>query len=87
MNNRAQARGSGAYVIGIVAIIAFLMGSLILSMVDPFMQGLMDSQLWSADTVEGQNALGWFAAAAGFAGAAILIAILIQVYIDTRQPV
>lgn len=80
-----MARNSAAWVVGIVAILAFLMGTLILSATDPIMQDLFDSSLWTSSTADGQNALNWQKAAWGFLSTAILIAILFMVLIETRQ--
>jgi len=79
-------RRSAAFVLGIIVIVGFIVGALILSVIDPFAQGLLDSQLWTAETTEGQNALGWYKNLYLFIPVALLTALLIQVWIDTRQP-
>jgi len=79
-------RRSAAWVIGIVIILAVIMGALILTATDPIMQRLFDSTLWSSTSTEGSNALSWQKAAWAFFPTAILLALLIQVWVDTRQP-
>lgn len=87
LNSRAQVRqSSAAWVVGVVVIIGFIIGAVILSTIDPFAQGLMNSQIWSADSVEGQNLLRWMAAAWAFIGGALILALLIQIQVDTRNP-
>lgn len=87
MDNRAQSTGSAAWVVAIVAILAFITGVLLLTAIDPVIQALFDSPQWTADTADGQNALDWAVRAWAALPASILVAILIQIWIDTRQPV
>jgi len=79
-------RGSAAFVLGIVIITGIIMGAFMLNVLDPFAQGLMNNPMWSANTVEGQNLLSWFTAAWAFVPVAILVALLLQIQIDTRNP-
>lgn len=78
---------SAAYIIGIVSITVGLIGTLLLTVVDPIMQTLFDSGLWSADTPEFSNLLVWQQDIWTYWAAFILFGIMIYVWIRTRQPV
>lgn len=79
-------KGSAAWAVVIVSIVAFIVGSLLLTATDPVMQALFDSSLWSASTSDGSNALAWQKRAWMALPAMILVALLVQIWIDTRQP-
>lgn len=81
-----MARDSAAYVVTIVCVVAFIVGTLLLTVLDPIAQNLFASPMWSADTADGQNLLVWMERAFAFFSTAILLAILMQIWIDTRQP-
>jgi uncharacterized integral membrane protein len=81
-----MARNSGAWMVAIVAIIAYIMGVLLLTAVDPVLQALFDSTLWSASTADGQAALNWQQRSWAIFPVAILVAILFEIFIVTRQP-
>lgn len=77
---------SAAYVIAIVSALAFIIGALVLTAVDPVMQALFASPSWSSSTRNGTDLLMWLSNAWAFVPASLLIAITIQIWIDTRQP-
>jgi len=79
-------RGSAAWIIAIVSALTFVVGAVLLTAVDPVMQAFFSSTIWSASTEDGTNALNWMKAAWAFIGPAILITILLEVWIKTRQP-
>lgn len=78
-------RRSAAWVITIVVVLSFIVGSMILTATDPVVQALFGSNLWGASTADGKNALSWMEKAWAFVGTAVLIALLVQVWVDTRQ--
>ena len=86
LDTRAQQTGSAAWILGILVIVGFIMGVLVLSMVDPFVQGLFDSQLWTSDTTEGTNLLNWGHAAWVTLPVIILISLLVTIWVETRNP-
>lgn len=78
-------RRSAAWVITIVVVLGFIVGALILTATDPVVQALFGSDLWSASTADGKNALTRMERAWAFFATAILIALLVQIWVDTRQ--
>lgn len=78
-------RGSAAWLTAIVATVMFVIGALLLSVVDPVMQTLFDSSLFTAETVIGTTFLGYLTDFWSFLAIAILIAILLTVWIGTRR--
>jgi len=77
---------SAPYTLAIVLVMAFVTGALILTAVDPVVQGLFGSQIWSANTAEGQNLLGWLESLWQFWPAALLLGFALIAWIKTRQP-
>lgn len=77
---------SAAWVLAIVAVLVFIIGALLLTVIDPVMQTLFDSSLWSSSTPYGTDALNWMQDLWAFFPVAILITILLLVWIRTRQP-
>jgi len=86
LTNRGQTKGSAAWVVAIVGVVTFIIGALLLTAVDPVMQSLFASNMWSSNTVEGTDLLRWMQSAWAFLPVAILMLILIEVWIETRQP-
>ncbi len=81
-----MARNSGAYIVAIIAALMFIVGALVLTVIDPVMQALFDSATWSSSTSTGTDLLSWQQTAWRFAAAAMLIAIIMEIWIGTRQP-
>lgn len=81
-----MAKSSAAYIVVIVSIIAFIIGTLLLTATDPVMQALFGSQMWGAETQDGKNLLKWMSRLWAFFSSAILIAIVMEIWIGTRQP-
>lgn len=81
-----MARTSAAWVLGIVAIMTGLVGALLLTVIDPVMQAVFASSLWTADTTTGQNILTWTRDVWTYWPVFILLGILDLVWIETRQP-
>jgi len=81
-----MAKGSAAWVLTIVTVLSVIVGALLLTVVDPLMQTLFDSTLWQSSTQAGTNALGWQKSAWTFLPISILLALLIGIWIETRQP-
>jgi len=79
-------RGSAAWVVAIVAPLAVFVGAMILTVVDPLMQTLFSSALWSSQTSYGTSALAWQKAVWTFWPVVILVGLLFLVWIETRQP-
>lgn len=79
-------RRSAAWVLVIVIVLSFIMGTIILTAVDPVVQALFDSNLWQASTVEGKDALSWMSIAWMVFPTMILVALITQIWVDTRQP-
>lgn len=77
---------SAAWVLVIVVSLGFIVGALILTATDPVAQAMFGSSIWNADTADGQNALNWMVAAWAFFPTAILIALLVEIWVGTRQP-
>lgn len=77
---------SAAWVLAIVAVLTFIIGALMLTVVDPVMQALFDSTLWSSSTQYGTQTLGWVQDLWLYFPVFILITILLLVWIRTRQP-
>lgn len=80
-----MARGSGAYIVGILAVMMFIVGALVLTTLDPVMQSVFASPGWGSSTESGTDLLSWQKSAWSFAATAILIAILMEIWIGTRQ--
>lgn len=81
-----MARTSAAWVLGIVSVLAGLVGALLLTVLDPVAQALFDSGLWTADTSTGANILTWGRDVWTFWPAFILLGIMVLVWVETRQP-
>lgn len=77
---------SATYVVAIVALVAGLTGSLLLTVLDPVMQALFDSSLFTSSTKYGQDYLRWSQDAWTYWAALILVGILFMVWITTRRP-
>lgn len=77
---------SAAWLLAIVAILTFLIGALLLSSIDPVMQALFASDMWSSSTSYGTRSLGWTEDLWAFFPLAIMITILLVVWVRTRQP-
>ena len=81
-----MARTSAAFVLTILAVLAGLVGTLLLTVTDPVMQALFGSQLWVADTAMGSDLLTWQMNVWTYWPAFILFGIMILVWVETRQP-
>lgn len=79
-------RGSAAYVIAVVAIMSFIIGGLVYASLDPMMQAIFDSELWTSSTTHGKNALEWQKRIWLFAPTFVLVSIVTTIWIETRQP-
>jgi hypothetical protein len=77
---------SAAYIVSIVAVTAFISGALTLTVVDPVVQTIMDSPQWSSSTAQGTDLLRWMADLWAFMSTAILIGLLSDIWVRTRQP-
>jgi len=81
-----MARNSAAYILVVLVGVAFIVGALVLTTIDPVMQALFGSPAWSSSTETGTDLLSWITAVWSFIGAALLIGMLMEVWIRTRQP-
>lgn len=77
---------SAAWKLAIVAPLTGLVGSLLLTVVDPVMQAWFDSGIWTADTTTGSNLLTWAQDSWTYWAVAILLGIMVMVWVETRQP-
>lgn len=80
-----MAKTSAAWTIAILAVVAGLIGSLLLTVTDPVAQALFDSAMWSSDTTFGSDALSWQKDAWNYWPAFILFGIMLMVWVETRQ--
>lgn len=77
---------SAAWVLGIVSVVTGLVGSILLTVLDPILQAFFASPSWSSSTSYGSNLLGWFQDAWTLWPAMILFGIMLLVWVETRQP-
>lgn len=82
-----MARTSAAWALAIVAVVTGLVGSLLLTVMDPVMQAWFGSAMWSADTTTGSNILTWAHDTWTYWAVFILLGIMVMVWIETRQAV
>ena len=80
-----MARQSAAYIVAILAVMMFIVGALVLTTLDPVMQAVFGSPGWSSSTEQGTDLLTWQKAAWSFVATAILLSILMEIWIGTRQ--
>lgn len=78
-------RGSAAWIVAIVGILAFITGAFVFTAVDPVMTAIFNSPLWESSTTHGSNALKWQKRAWLFAPTGVMLAILMTIWIETRQ--
>lgn len=81
-----MATGSAAWVLGILAVATGLIGSLLLTVLDPVMQTLFASPLFEGSTSFSSNALGWLMNSWTYWPVFILLGILVFVWVRTRRP-
>jgi uncharacterized protein YqhQ len=77
---------SAAFTVAIVGVLGFVMGAFVLTTLDPVMQSFFSSGAWSSSTGTGTDLLRWLTYLWSFVSTAILIAIISQIWISTRQP-
>jgi hypothetical protein len=77
---------SAAFTVAIVGVLGFIMGAFVLTVTDPIMQTFFGSGAWSSSTGTGTDLLRWLTYLWSFVSASILIAIVAQIWISTRQP-
>lgn len=81
-----MARGSAAWVLAIVSVVTFFVGALLLTVLDPVMQAVFSSAMWSSSTSYGTDALSWQKDMWLFWPSMILLGILFTIWVKTRQP-
>lgn len=81
-----MATTSAAWVVAIMSVITGIMGSLLLTVVDPVMQAFFDSPLFTATTTYGSNWMTWAQDAWALWPSLILFGIMLFVWIETRKP-
>lgn len=81
-----MARGSAAWVVAIVSLLALIVGAFLLTVIDPIQQTLMGSALWDSSTAYGTDALRWQSLAWKFWPVIILLGIMVVVWTRTRRP-
>jgi len=79
-------KGSAAWIVAIVASLIFITGTLLFTVLDPTMQAIFGSELWSSSTEQGSNALSWQKSIWLFTPGAVLLTILVEIWLATRQP-
>lgn len=77
---------SAAWVLGIMSVLTGVIGSLLLTVIDPVLQAFFAAPTWTSSTTFGSNLLGWLTDAWALWPALILFGIMILVWIGTRQP-
>lgn len=77
---------SAAWVLGVLVVVAGLVGALLLTVTDPVMQELFASSMWDASTTTGSDTLRWQKTAWTKWPVMILIGLMLTVWIKTRQP-
>lgn len=80
-----QGENSAAYMLLILASV-FVLGSFIITLVNPFWNGLEGSALFVFDTQWGQDLDTWFSMVHRWVGLILLIAIIYSAFIVTREP-
>lgn len=77
---------SAAWVLGIVSVVTGVIGSLLLTVIDPVIQAFFASPSWTSSTTYGSDLLGWLESSWALWPALILFGIMFLVWIETRQP-
>lgn len=77
---------SAAWVLAIVVTVAGGIFSLLATVLDPFMQYIFGSTLWTSSTTIGTDALGWGQDFWTYLAVIVLLSFLTTVWIRTRQP-
>lgn len=82
----ARRQGSAAWVITIAALMAFIVGAILLTfVVFPVTNGFTAASFWSAQTTDGARLLTYVEGFWIFWGGILLIALLSYVWVNTRQ--
>lgn len=78
-------RRSGPYIL-LFLIVVFLVGGLMITAINPYWDGVEDSELNNFDTKWGQDLSTWFETYHAWLGLVGLFAILYTAFITTRAP-
>lgn len=78
-------RGSAAYAIPIVLVTAFLVGSLLLTVLDPLWQAFFDSVMWQTNNADIQMLLDSIKALATYTPLMLMFGYLSRSWIWTRR--
>jgi len=78
-------RGSAPWELTIVLVTTFLVGALLLTVLDPVWQDVIASGFWDATTTTTGRMLDWFAAGISFVAFFLLLGILSRAWIWTRR--
>lgn len=78
-------RGSAAWVLTVVLVTAFVVGALLLTVVDPVVQGLFDSSIWTCSTSYCDMTLGAGENMWAYIALVILLGFLSTVWVTTRR--
>lgn len=82
---RMAVRGSAAWVIAIVTVVALIVGSLLLTVADPVVQALFSSSMWQSTTSYGTDTLAWGKSLWTYLSLILLLGFLSMVWVHTRR--
>lgn len=78
-------QGSAAWTVSIVSVLTFLVGAILLTVLDPVAQAVFESSLWSPSTSAGQMATGAVQSMWTYWSLFILLGIMFLVWVKTRR--
>jgi len=78
-------RGSAAWAVPVVLVTAFLVGSILLTVLDPIWQGVFDSAMWDANSPTMTMLLDGLQALATYTSLLLLFGYLSRSWIWTRR--
>lgn len=81
-----MADSSAAWVLAIVIPLAGFIGAILFTVLDPFMQYVFGSSLWTSTTSIGTNTLTWAQDVWTYLAVFVLLSFLVTVWVRTRQP-
>lgn len=85
MDKRAQSDVSAAYLVLLLAV-TFVVFGLLLTMLNPFLVGLLESPFYDFSTSWGQDFAGWVGTVQSSLGLVLLFAILYTGFVRSRDP-
>jgi len=77
--------GSAAWVVVVVGAVSIVIGSFLMTVIDPVAQALFGSTMFDSTTTYGNNAYRWVEDAWAFMSTAILLFVAVLVFVRTRR--